>query len=596
MRNKALLLFLLLTTGINAQIWFSELFDTANFPPENWTIDQHPENWHYVHSNFADGQIGEVSFNGYPPFQNTTTRLISPLIDIADGSNLAFHFKYITKSYINTFTLGVATRHGEEEWTSVWETNGSTTNSKEVDFLLDDESSSSDFQFCFYFTGNADKIKFWAIDDIRLYQKKDHDIEAKSIITTPYFTIGTDYIPVAGVFNNGTTDESFDVTCKIFDIADNQLFSHTQTVSNLAAGDYQEITFDTYHLPLSIDNAYHIVVTTNLSEDMFSPNNTTDKYIYTYTTHHHYVLAEMGTATWCSACPYAVEALDSIINSGHNLALIEYHSNDDYATTNSEIRVTEYYNMYGLPTTIFDGVEGILGAGPNFYSQFAILFNQRSLKRTGTAISLTAEKVEGGYNAHIEITKIAPVFNKHAVLHVVLTESHIPEIWQGETELGYVARKILPDADGIPIDFINNDESIFDIFIETDETWNEEELELVAFIQDNDTHEILNTNKAKMSELTTTNLIQATTKIRLSCAPNPFSNITDINFELRKNSSIDIKIFNFSGKLIANPLSNRLEKGKHHIPWQTGNHLPAGIYFLKLTTDDMVETIKIIKQ
>jgi hypothetical protein len=327
---------------------------------------------------------------------------------------------------------------------------------------------------------------------------------------------------------------------------------------------------------------------------MDTENDTTENYIYTYVTYgHEMVVVEIGTATWCSACPYAAEAADSIVINGYNLAIVEYHTDDDYSTTATDNRALDYYSMFGFPTAYFDGVDEQLGAGPIFYSNYFNHYYFRSLEKTGTAISLTSDKTKEGYNVHVTLSKLAPVFNKNVVVHLVLTESHIPENWQGADELNSVCRMMLPDETGTKVDFANNDEITLDYLIEPDSSWNYDELEIVAFVQDNDSHEILNATKSGFAELIgiPENI---NSNLKLKTWPNPFSTAINISFELENSTNVNIEIFDITGKIVDQVINQKIAKGNQFINWQP--KLSQGIFFVKIMTDKRIEIMKIVKQ
>jgi thiol-disulfide isomerase/thioredoxin len=584
-----------IVTGVNAQTWLSENFDNSTFPPEGWTIDGNAENWKYTGTNYAGGTTGEARLLTLPVFEGTT-RFVSPEIDITGSINLSIYFKHTLRLYQGGLIIGIATRTGSEDWTSAWEMDGTTTTKAEVDIVLDNQGSASDFQFCFYFTGESAKIKYWAIDDIMLYTKNEHDIATKSIITESYFAPDDEFTAVAKVYNNGFNVESFDILCSIFDTGNNLLFSNTQTVNELNAGEYSEITFDPFQLPGTPDEAWHIVVSAGLDGDMTPENDTAETYIYTYVTHpHEMVVVEIGTATWCSACPYAAKAADSIVKNGYNLAIIEYHTDDDYSSTATDNRVLDYYSMYGFPTAMFDGVEEQVGAGPNFYSNYFSHYYFRSLEKTGTAVSLSSGKTKEGYNIQVTVSKLAPAYNKHAVVHLILTESHIEENWQGEDELNFVCRLMLPDENGTKIDLGEIDEITLDYTIDIDTSWNYDELEVVAFVQDNDSHEILNATKSGLSELIGINKNVNPVILKLSNNPNPFSTSTNIFFELLDESEVNLEVVDLTGKTVTQLIKGNIEKGKHQIVWKPESSLPGGIYFIKLIAGQYIEVIKAIK-
>ena len=68
------------------------------------------------------------------------------------------------------------------------------------------------------------------------------------------------------------------------------------------------------------------------------------------------VVVEIGTGGWCQYCPGAAMGADDLVANGHEVAIIENHNGDPYATTFSNAR-NSYYNITGYPTAFFDGID-----------------------------------------------------------------------------------------------------------------------------------------------------------------------------------------------------------------------------------------------
>ena len=75
--------------------------------------------------------------------------------------------------------------------------------------------------------------------------------------------------------------------------------------------------------------------------------------------------------------------------------------------------------------------------------------------------------------------------------------------------------------------------------------------------------------------------------------PNPFILSTNISFELKKSSLVEMKIYNIKGQLAANLIEAEMPFGSHTIEWISSDARP-GIYFCKIKTDDHSYTKKMI--
>jgi uncharacterized protein (DUF362 family) len=73
-----------------------------------------------------------------------------------------------------------------------------------------------------------------------------------------------------------------------------------------------------------------------------------------------------------------------------------------------------------------------------------------------------------------------------------------------------------------------------------------------------------------------------------SNSPNPFSNETEISFYLPATGHVQIKIYTYTGRLVAQLVNKKLEEGMHTLRWEgfgsSGNDLPNGVYVCELKT------------
>ncbi|MCK4407063.1 MAG: T9SS type A sorting domain-containing protein [Bacteroidales bacterium] len=80
--------------------------------------------------------------------------------------------------------------------------------------------------------------------------------------------------------------------------------------------------------------------------------------------------------------------------------------------------------------------------------------------------------------------------------------------------------------------------------------------------------------------------------------PNPFSTSTNIEFNISKESKIEINVYNINGQLVIQLLNKNLPAGQHNISWdgtnETGQQLKSGIYFYRLKTDEGVFRKKMV--
>jgi parallel beta-helix repeat protein len=80
--------------------------------------------------------------------------------------------------------------------------------------------------------------------------------------------------------------------------------------------------------------------------------------------------------------------------------------------------------------------------------------------------------------------------------------------------------------------------------------------------------------------------------------PNPFNPATTIFFELSSASHVTVEIYNLLGQRVAKLVQEQKQAGVYKIIWNavgdTGNQLPSGIYFLRVTAGAMTATRKMM--
>jgi len=79
----------------------------------------------------------------------------------------------------------------------------------------------------------------------------------------------------------------------------------------------------------------------------------------------------------------------------------------------------------------------------------------------------------------------------------------------------------------------------------------------------------------------------------LSINPNPFMSYTEIEFSIFEAGYGKLSVIDFNGKEIQTLISKQLRTGVHQLEWKAKG-LPAGIYFLRLETNEVSETRKLI--
>ncbi len=168
-----ILFFLLFTLILNKPI-FSQVTDTLFYDSfqdmSNWTAvgPLGQQNWSVINSNYAGGNSApEVHFTWEYLFVGDSYLLASPVFTGIQGHNMELKFNYMEDYWSNIVYVGVAvTGDGGSSYTSIWELQASG-NSGPAEVTVD-FTGIDNMQIALYYTGDANDIDFWYVDDVTL--------------------------------------------------------------------------------------------------------------------------------------------------------------------------------------------------------------------------------------------------------------------------------------------------------------------------------------------------------------------------------------------------------------------------------------------
>jgi len=274
----------------------------------------------------------------------------------------------------------------------------------------------------------------------------------------------------------------------------------------------------------------------------------------------NYVVVEIGTGTWCTYCPGAAMGADDLVENGHSVAIIENHNGDPYAWAGSNAR-NSYYGITGYPTAFFDGDANIVGGShsSSLYASYLPLYNNAIAVMSDFTLDLSYTHTDLDYDVTIDITEPGDYSGTNLVIHLFLTESHIAENWQGQTELNFVNQAMYPDLNGTTF---AGGSTTLNLSFTADAGWDLSNCELVAFIQDVGTKNILQSDKATLAEPTGTNNIglEEINEIPEMCEGNVTpslkvknfgsEDITSLTIEYSINSGATTGTFDWTGDAI----------------------------------------------
>lgn len=609
-------LFTVLSYG---QVYLFEDFSSNVMPPTGWSRDGVPAQWSVSASNNAGGSAPEAKFTYIN--QNTTSRLISPVVDLTGVPDAKISFKYFYDYYAAGVTIGVATRFGTGDWTVAWQVNPTGNQGPKTQIVDLTGVGQSDFQFCIFLTGNLYNMDYWFIDDIKLFIPLDLDAALASVIAPKYLEAGSSFDLKGVVSNEGATAiNSFDVSYTVND-GEPQLFSVSGL--NIALGN--SYTF-THNVPINLPEvgAYTIVTTIsniNGGVDMNVDNNTLEHLASAVSfIPAKKVMAEEATGTWCGWCIRGICNMDYMAETYPETWIgIAVHNGDPMVVTAYDGAMSQIIPGFGgYPSVTTDRTAGdsdpadletaynrrINAISPatldidnyawnpdtreitfdlqaefvadiNSELRFGVVFVEDSLHGTTSQWNQANYYAGGGYGAMCGY------------------ESMTNPVPAAQMKYDHVARAILDSPYGtpgsLPLEISTGSVISYSYTYTIPEGWRYDKLHIVGFLLDFEGKEILNANNVIRSYVGVNSPVFEKS---IAVYPNPFGEYTNVTFNLDKASKAGVEVIDLMGKTVYAINEREFASGQNNIRVASDN-LPNGMYILKLTIGNQVITRKI---
>ena len=584
----------------------NESFDGTTFPPAGWQNIQVGGSglWKRVTSGVEPicsphSGAGMAEYNSYDYQPGTNALLVSPPLTFTGSSIHVFSFwQYGDSGWpIYNDSLGV-----------YYNSTASLTGATWLETIPRYNPEDGWYKHTYLLPASLTGIKYLIfrgfskygnnmfVDDISLVVPPADDLSTLSINNETYLTNTTPVIPSSTIKNTGlNTETGFVVTCKIYNYANDEIYTDNQTVSSLASWDTARVNFTSFALPTS-EAIYKMKIYTSLASDMEHSNDTLVKTIYTYTHGKQSVLLEVGTGTWCQYCPGAAMGADDLVVNGQQVAVVENHNADLYAYTASDAR-NSYYAISGFPTAIFDGIKRLVGGdhSVSLYTSYLPMYQTAYAKKTAFGITLgDGSRVGNVYNLSVIVDKFGetPFANSNLVLHLALTQSHIMVNWQGQTHLEFVSRAMAPNASGTPINLQNENQVTVPLTFTFNPAWGGDLLtdyELIAWVQDLTTKEVVDAEKVNLQSILVGVNEHNDGRGGMKIYPNPVRNTLTVE-TLQSFGNSTLSVFNFSGQEL---LTQKVVSSKTQLDLSS---FAKGIYTIRLMNNDKVEVRKIVKE
>jgi len=220
------------------------------------------------------------------------------------------------------------------------------------------------------------------------------------------------------------------------------------------------------------------------------------------------VLTELFTSLDCANCPEAEEALDHLYDEEGpaSLAVIHWHptrtlpdalgipeSDDRY-----EAYAAKYSEIIGMPTAMFNGIAPIMGGTADSYDHYRNRFDSESAISAQTQVTLSPVLVGSSVQVGVEVEAADALLQEDFDLTVVLVEHKVPKPAgePGPDTLSFVARVVSEQQ----ITVTTPAGQQHDTSLTVDPSFNQDQLYVVAILQEPDFGEVAQSAMAKVEE------------------------------------------------------------------------------------------------
>lgn len=313
------------------------------------------------------------------------------------------------------------------------------------------------------------------------------------------------------------------------------------------------------------------------------------------------ILIEHFTNTGCDPCAAQNPGFKNLTNQfPDNISSIKYHPNFPSSTdpfyvfnkTENTARLN-YYAVSGVPHAVTDG-NGYANM-PGYFT--STIINNAINKRAFAEIELNA--ILNGNNIDIDVVVKPHVTSSSSttVLHVVvvedITRATAPGS-NGEKDFPQVMRKMLPNQNGTDITGFADGDIITKSFTYAVDTTkiNVKNAKVVVFVQQVGNKYVY---QSEQMDVKTNVSVKEEIVNGMNLFPNPAKEFTNLSFDLKNNSEVNVAITSMEGKTVSYKNYGSMDAGLQNININTAN-LSSGVYFITINNNNGSSTKKLIVQ
>lgn len=343
------------------------------------------------------------------------------------------------------------------------------------------------------------------------------------------------------------------------------------------------------------------------------------------------VLLEEFTGTWCGYCPRGIATMETIMNIYPNVIGVSNHCGLTDSMRNSYTTgLSNGMNVMGYPGGLVDRYKFSDQTGVSMSTN---VWTTKCVSRLATTSPVGVE-ILSNYNSStrslaVTVTaKFVGASSGDLRINCLLVEDSVTGVGQGYdqknymgngctspdpaspwysypcTIVGFQHRHVVRDniaglwgTSGIIPSTVSAHTNYSKTYNYTlPASWDESQMTIVAFISKHDSlntkREVLNAAEVGLGDsiiIYTGFNGEETNQVELKQnTPNPFSDITAIQFKLKATDNVSVKIYNLLGEMVATLTDTKLIPGEHIFYWDgndtNGNAVKEGVYIYRIST------------
>jgi Secretion system C-terminal sorting domain/Outer membrane protein Omp28 len=313
------------------------------------------------------------------------------------------------------------------------------------------------------------------------------------------------------------------------------------------------------------------------------------------------VLVEPFTNTSCAPCATYGPAFRTLLNNNiSKVAVVYYHfdypgPNDPFYlfTPDNESRCV-YYGINGVPHTQMGGSY----YDDHIANMTATDINTRYNTPALYEMSVSASPNGNDLDIDVDVTALLTTAAANVKLRVAIIEDEINLASapgsNGEKDFYWTFRDMLPSAAGATAGpFTQYTAKSFNYTYTYQTGVNKDEVKVIAFLQDDNTKEILQACITPIYPYVGLQEVQE--GISFGMYPNPVNNTLFMKYVLESQETVTVNVYNLLGSLMISNAQGTQTSGEHTISLDVTS-LPQGVYMVELQTEKTKVVRRLIVQ